>query len=135
VICFTAFSLGALAEVMMVQWTVQMATRIPSDKLARVSSYDALGSMAAMPVGALAAGPLAAGIGVPATQFAAAAVIVVASAFTLLARDIWTIRSDDIVGRGAEVTGSDPVTVADAALGQVAMTPATASAQAGADLG
>ena len=55
---------GCSAEVMMVQWTVAMATRIPSDKLARVSSYDAFGSLAAMPLGALAAGPLAARIGV-----------------------------------------------------------------------
>jgi len=97
VICVSAFSVGLLCEVMMVQWTVAMATRIPSDKLARVSSYDAFGSLAAMPVGALAAGPLAASIGVSATQFAAAAVIVVSSALTLIPRDIWTIRSDDVV--------------------------------------
>jgi predicted MFS family arabinose efflux permease len=95
VICLCAFALGTLIEVMMVQWTVQMATRIPSDKLARVSSYDALGSMAAMPLGALLAGPLAAAIGVSTTQFAAAAVIVVASALTLIPRDIWTIRAHD----------------------------------------
>ncbi len=98
VICLCAFALGTLIEVMMVQWTVQMATRIPSDKLARVSSYDALGSMSAMPLGALLAGPLAAAIGVSTTQFAAAAVIVVASALTLIPREIWTIRADDIVG-------------------------------------
>src|SRR6204780_4210532 len=102
VICLCAFALGTLVEVMMVQWTVQMATRIPSDKLARVSSYDALGSMAAMPIGALAAGPLAAGIGAPATEYAAAAVIVITSALTLIPRDIWTIRSGDLV------TGSGP---------------------------
>jgi predicted MFS family arabinose efflux permease len=96
-ICLIALALGALLEVMMVQWTVAMATRIPADKLARVSSYDALGSLAAMPVGALIAGPLAVAIGVPATQFAAAGVIVVASALTLIPRDIRTIRSDDIV--------------------------------------
>jgi predicted MFS family arabinose efflux permease len=96
-ICLIALALGALLEVMMVQWTVAMATRIPADKLARVSSYDALGSLAAMPVGALIAGPLAVAIGVPATQFVAAGVIVVASALTLIPRDIRTIRSDDIV--------------------------------------
>jgi MFS family permease len=100
VICLCAFALGTLIEVMMVQWTVQMATRIPSDKLARVSSYDALGSMSAMPLGALLAGPLAAAIGVSTTQFAAAAVIVVASALTLIPREIWTIRADDLVGDG-----------------------------------
>ena len=99
VICLSAFTVGLLCEVMMVQWTVQMATRIPSDKLARVSSYDAMGSLAAMPLGALAAGPLAAGIGVSATQFAAAGVIVVSSALTLIPRDIRTIRSGDVPRR------------------------------------
>src|ERR1700728_561983 len=106
VICLCAFTLGTLIEVMMVQWTVQMATRIPSDKLARVSSYDALGSMSAMPLGALLAGPLAAAIGVSTTQFAAAAVIVVASALTLIPREIWTIRADDVVGPGSEPGGA-----------------------------
>jgi predicted MFS family arabinose efflux permease len=106
VICLTALALGALIEVMMVQWTVQMATRIPSDKLARVSSYDALGSMSAMPLGALLAGPLAAAIGVSTTQFAAAAVIVVASALTLIPREIWTIRVDDAVRGGPLADGS-----------------------------
>jgi hypothetical protein len=104
--------------VMMVQWTVQMATRIPSDKLARVSSYDALGSMAAMPLGALLAGPLAAAIGVSTTQFAAAAVIVVASAVTLIPREIWRIRFDDVVrGDAAADTTADarPAELAEAA--------------------
>jgi predicted MFS family arabinose efflux permease len=97
VICVAALALGALSEVMMVQWTVQMATRIPSGKLARVSSYDAFGSLAAMPLGALIAGPLAARVGVRQTQLAAAAVMFLASAFTLIPRDIWTIRGDDTV--------------------------------------
>jgi hypothetical protein len=152
VICVVAFSLGTLLEMMMVQWTVQMATRIPADKLARVTSYDALGSMAAMPVGALAAGPLAVGIGVPATQFAAAAFIVVASALTLIPRDIRTIRSDDIVGRGIVsrdivsrdiVSRAEAVAGGDVTVGRVlsphgvgsTASAAIASAQAGADLG
>jgi MFS family permease len=95
-ICLTAFVIGAAVEVMMVQWTVALATRIPPDKLARVSSYDALGSMGATPVGALIAGPIAAAIGVARTQFAAAALIIVVSALCLIPRDIRTIRSDDI---------------------------------------
>ncbi len=125
VICACAFSVGLFCEVMMVQWTVIMATRIPSDKLARVSSYDAMGSLAAMPAGALAAGPLAASIGVPATQFAAAAVIVVASALTLIPRDIRAMRNGDAV-RG-DIT--EALVLGDA------LSPAIASAQAGADLG
>jgi predicted MFS family arabinose efflux permease len=129
VICLTAFAVGILAEVMMVQWTVAMATRIPADKLARVSSYDAFGSLAAMPLGALVAGPLAAGIGVPATQFAAAAVILVASAFTLIPRDIWTIRSDDVLPVRSAMAGLVPGGAMAGAVG------ASASGQGEADLG
>jgi hypothetical protein len=91
-----------------------MATRIPFDKLARVSSYDALGSMAAMPLGALLAGPLATAIGVSTTQFAAAAVIVVASALTLIPREIWTIRFDD-VGRGDAPADTSEAELAESA--------------------
>jgi MFS family permease len=109
VICLVAFGLGTLIEVMMVRWTVEMTTRIPPGMLARVSSYDALGSMSAMPIGALLAGPLAAAIGVSTTQFAAAAVIVIASALTLLARDIWTIRSGDTVPEADVVPRSERV--------------------------
>ncbi|HEY0933920.1 MAG TPA: MFS transporter [Trebonia sp.] len=129
-ICVTAFGLGILSEVMMVQWTVAMTTRIPADKVARVSSYDAFGSLAAMPLGALIAGPLAASVGVSVTQFAAAAVIFTASAFTLLPRDIWTIRSDDALPGG--LPGSPP----EGILARPDPVPlATASAPAGADLG
>jgi predicted MFS family arabinose efflux permease len=134
VICLAAFGLGALVEVMMVQWTVAMATRIPSDKLARVSSYDAFGSLAAMPLGALAAGPLAASIGVPATQFAAAAVIFAASAFTLIPRDIWTIRSDDIETGNGAMAELAPGLVPGLVPGET-ISPAIASAPARPDLG
>lgn len=139
VICVAVFALGALSEVMMVQWTVQMATRIPSGKLARVSSYDAFGSLAAMPLGALIAGPLAARIGVPRTQFAAAAVMFLASAFTLLPRDIRTIRSDDVVrgDSGAPGVATDEPVVSGGSARAVpgVASGAIASAQAGADLG
>ena len=52
------------------------------------------------------AGPLAAAIGVSTTQFAAAAVIVLASALTLIPREIWTIRADDVAGAGSEPGGA-----------------------------
>jgi len=82
---------------MMVQWTVTMARNIPPDKLARVSSYDVLGSVMAMPAGALIAGPLGTAIGAARAQYAAAAVIVIASALALIPRDIRTFqRGDDL---------------------------------------
>ncbi len=94
-ICLASFGLGVFIEMMMVQWTVTMARNIPPDKLARVSSYDVLGTVMAMPAGALIAGPLGAAIGASSAQYAAAAVIVIASALALIPRDIRTFRSDN----------------------------------------
>ena len=92
-VCVASFGLGVFVEMMMVQWTVTMARNIPSDKLARVSSYDVLGSVMAMPAGALIAGPLGTAIGISNAQYAAAAAIIIASALALIPRDIRTIRS------------------------------------------
>ena len=94
-VCLASFGLGVFIEMMMVQWTVTMARNIPPDKLARVSSYDVLGSVMAMPLGALIAGPLGTAIGISRAQYAAAAVIIIASALALIPRDIRTIRSTD----------------------------------------
>jgi predicted MFS family arabinose efflux permease len=88
VICLASLGLGVTIEMMMVQCTVALARNIPPGKLARVSSYDLLGSVMAMPAGALIAGPLAAVVGVSATQYGAAALIVVASALALIPRDV-----------------------------------------------
>jgi predicted MFS family arabinose efflux permease len=92
-ICLASFGLGVFVEMMMVQWTVTMTRNIPPDKLARVSSYDVLGSVMAMPAGALIAGPLGAAIGTSSAQYAAAAVIVVASALALIPRDVRAFRN------------------------------------------
>jgi hypothetical protein len=110
-ICVASFGLGVFVEVMMVQWTVTMARNIPSDKLARVSSYDVLGSVMAMPAGALVAGPLGTAIGVSRAQYAAAALIVVASALALIPHDVRTRRNDPpeplmVTGRVAGAAGA-----------------------------
>ena len=94
-VCVASFGLGVFVEMMMVVWTVTMARNIPPDKLARVSSYDVLGSVMAMPAGALLAGPLGPAIGLSRAQYAAAAMIIVASAMALIPRDMRTIRSTD----------------------------------------
>ena len=96
VICLTAFALGAAIEVMAVLWTVTMAAKIPADKLARVSAYDALGTTMGMPAGALVAGPLAGLIGVSATQYGAAGITLLASALALIPRDVRTMRGGAI---------------------------------------
>jgi predicted MFS family arabinose efflux permease len=94
-VCLASFGLGITVEIMMVQWTVALARNIPPGKLARVSSYDVLGSVMAMPVGALIAGPLAAAVGVSATQYGAAALTIVASALALIPRDVRRMRAGD----------------------------------------
>ena len=114
VICLASFGLGVTIEIMMVQWTVALARNIPPGKLARVSSYDLLGSVMAMPVGALIAGPLAAAVGVSATQYGAAALIIVASALALIPRDVRGMRASPVVAPDeAQATSSaSPVNAA-----------------------
>ena len=100
-ICVEAFVLGIVMEIMMVQWTVALATNVPADKLARVSSYDALGVTVAMPAGAVIAGPVAAWISLAGTQYAAAALILIASALALIPRSVRQFRNSPVAGRAA----------------------------------
>ena len=95
-VCAVTFGIGAVTEIMMVQWMVALARAIPPDKLARVSSYDALGSLMAMPLGALVVGPVAATMGVPETQFGAAALIAAVSLVCLIPRDIRATLAADL---------------------------------------
>jgi predicted MFS family arabinose efflux permease len=112
-VCLASFGLGVFVEMMMVQWTVALARNIPADMLARVSSYDALGSVMAMPAGALVAGPLGAAIGISAAQYAAAAAIIVASALALIPRDVRTMRGGDA---GAPSAYGEPAVELEAAV-------------------
>ncbi len=107
-ICLSSFALGVALEIMMIQWTVALARNIPPAKLARVSSYDALGSVMAMPVGAVIAGPVAAWAGVSVTQYWAAGLIVLASALALIPRDIRHLRADQLAGPAA-VESAEPL--------------------------
>jgi MFS family permease len=109
-VCAAAVALGIAIEIMMVQWTVALASRIPADRLARVSSYDVLGTVLAMPAGALVAGPLAAAAGVPAVEYGAVAVTLGASLLALIPREVRSLRSDETPASGQErdraMTGS-----------------------------
>ncbi len=96
-ICVAAVGLGIALEFMMVQWTVTMARNVPPELLARVSAYDIIGAVGAMPLGALVVGPIAAAVGVSTTQYGAAALIVVASGLTLLAPEVRQMRAGPAV--------------------------------------
>jgi MFS family permease len=126
-ICVASFAVGLLMEVMMVQWTLALARNIPPDKLARVSSYDVLGSVMAMPVGAVLAGPIAAWAGVRATEYGAAALIAIASALALLPKDIRSLRTEHLAGpAGAPSAGALVGTAGAAARGVAAPSRADA---------
>jgi MFS family permease len=107
-ICTASFALGIAIEIMMVQWTVAMARQIPPEKLARVASYDALGTVMAMPLGAVIAGPVAAWATMPRAQFGAAALIVAASLLALIPRDIRQLRAGQVAQPARRAAASPP---------------------------
>jgi MFS family permease len=97
VVCLASLCLGITMEIMMVQWTVGLARNIPPRILARVSSYDALGSVMAMPLGAVVVGPIAAAVGVSATEYGAGALIIIASLLALIPREIRQLRTAPVL--------------------------------------
>ncbi|HET6531897.1 MAG TPA: MFS transporter [Actinoplanes sp.] len=88
----TAFVAGASIEQFGVAWETTMQEHVPADKLARVYSYDMMGSFVAIPVGQVAAGPIADAVGVEATLIGAAALILVAVLGMLSSRDVRHLR-------------------------------------------
>lgn len=65
---------------------------IPQEKLSRVYSYDALGSFVLIPLGLVAAGPLAETVGADETLWLAAATIGLAVLAMLAVRDVRTLE-------------------------------------------
>ncbi|WP_410587810.1 MFS transporter [Amycolatopsis sp. lyj-23] len=82
------FLSGVALEQFSVAWDVSLQENIPPDKLARVYSYDMLGSMIALPLGQIAAGPVAAHAGTSATLLGGAALVVVATAPVLCSTQV-----------------------------------------------
>ncbi|MFD7906058.1 MFS transporter [Kitasatospora sp. NPDC059747] len=79
---------GVALEQFGVAWDVSLQENIPADRLARVYSYDALGSFIALPVGEMLAGPVANLAGERATLLSGAVLVVLATAAALLSRDL-----------------------------------------------
>lgn len=83
-----AFVSGAGMEVFGLLWNTTMQQEIPREKLSRVYSYDALGSYALIPLGLAAAGPIAELIGLRATLWGAAAIVIGVTLPVLAVRDV-----------------------------------------------
>jgi MFS family permease len=71
------FVAGFGVEQFGVAWEVSVQEHVPAEKLARVYSYDMLGSFLAIPLGQVLVGPLAVAIGVRTSLVIAAAVTAV----------------------------------------------------------
>ncbi len=88
----TAFVTGVALEQFGIAWEVSIQEHIPPDKLARVYSYDALGSFVAVPIGQVAAGPIAEAIGPGPALLGAAGVVLIAVVGMLASRQVRTLE-------------------------------------------
>jgi MFS family permease len=62
-VAVSAFGTGFGFSLLMIWWETALARHIPANVLSRVSAWDWMGSLALLPVGYLAAGPLAGSFG------------------------------------------------------------------------
>jgi hypothetical protein len=79
---------GIGIEVFSVYWDIALQENVDQEKLSRVYSYDALGSLVLIPLGFVAAGPLAELLGTDATLWLAAGVIGAGVIGMLLVKDV-----------------------------------------------
>jgi len=83
---------GCAIEMGAVAWDVSLQEHVPPDRLARVYSYDVLGSIIAVPLGQMAAGPLAERWGREPVLLSGAALIVVATLLALCSKQVRGLR-------------------------------------------
>jgi hypothetical protein len=91
-IAAVAFVAGCGNEIFGLLWHTTMQQEIPADKLSRVYSYDALGSVGLVPLGYALAGPVADAFGLRATLWGAAAIAIAVTLAVLLVRDVRTLE-------------------------------------------
>jgi MFS family permease len=94
VLTIVMFVAGMAMEQFGVAWDTSLQEHVPADRLARVYSYDAIGSIVAIPIGEIAIGPIAEHAGTSATLLGAAALILVATGAALCSRDVRTLTSN-----------------------------------------
>lgn len=87
-----AFLHGLGLQIFDVQWQVAIQQHIPEDKLARVFSFDLVGSFVARPIGLVLVGPVAAAVGYHAWLVVVGAVMGASSLAALLSRGVRTVQ-------------------------------------------
>ena len=91
------FVAGAASEVFSVGWSTALHEHVPIDVLSRVSSYDALGSFVAIPVGTFAYGWLATAVDLETLLVGSAASYAAITLAALLSPSVRSLRRADPV--------------------------------------
>jgi len=92
-IAAAAFAAGFAGELFGVLWYTALHTHVDPAALSRVSAYDAVGSIALVPLGEVLAGFALDAFGASATLFGACAAIVVPTAAVLFVREVRELRA------------------------------------------
>lgn len=87
-----SFVAGAGSEVFSIGWQTALQEHVPGEMLSRVSSYDMLGSIVAIPLGQLLAGPLAAGFGARPVAVASGVLYILVVAATLVSSSVRNLQ-------------------------------------------
>ncbi|MBO8191065.1 MFS transporter [Streptomyces oryzae] len=92
---------GIAIEQFSVAWDLSLQENVPQDKLARVYSYDALGSTLALPLGEMAAGPLAERFGLRPTLLCGVVLVALVTVGALYSSQVRGLTTGEPVrGRG-----------------------------------
>ncbi|MEU8080795.1 MFS transporter [Catellatospora citrea] len=103
VLMVCGFLAGVAVEQFAIAWDSSLQRHVPADRLARVYSYDMLGSFLAIPVGQVLAGPLDTWIGTENALLCAAAVMALGVVGMLANHGVRHLRADTPVTTSAPV--------------------------------
>ncbi|MBM7856593.1 MFS transporter [Lentzea nigeriaca] len=100
-----SFACGVCMELFGVAWETSLQHHVPAERLARVYSYDMLGSLAAVPLAQLVVGPVSGAAGVTATLVGCAVIQLVATAAMAASRSVWSVENAPLVPQGKALAG------------------------------
>ena len=101
----TGFLAGVGIETFAVAWDVALQSQVPEDKLSRVYAYDWFGSLVFIPLGQIAAGPLAESVGVGPTIVGCGVVVAVATVAALAVPSLRNLGRDPVPGDAVPLAG------------------------------
>jgi hypothetical protein len=99
---------GACVDLFEVLWSTALQSHVPNEALARINSYDMLGSFALGPLGLVVVGPLAAAWGTAPTLIGAGALLALASVVRWLTPAVRGLPAA-VAAPAAERPGLQPV--------------------------